>query len=61
MRRILLEGSGEEQIEFQYSDGRGAGSRSRHAFEGIVPNLERRYRETDSQAVHEELGEISRH
>jgi excinuclease ABC subunit A len=58
VRRILLEGSGEEQIEFQYSNGRGAVSRRRHAFEGIVPNLERRYRETDSQAVHEELGKF---
>src|SRR5262249_7516045 len=56
VRRVLLEGSGEEPIAFQSSDGRGAVSRSRHPFEGIVPNLERRYRETDSQAVHDELG-----
>jgi excinuclease ABC subunit A len=55
IRRVLLEGSGEEQIEFRYLDGKGHGTRARHAFEGIVPNLERRLRETDSQAVREEL------
>jgi excinuclease ABC subunit A len=55
VQRLLLSGSGEEQIEFRYREGAGAGSRKRHAFEGIVPNLERRFRETDSQAVREEL------
>ena len=55
IRRVLLTGSGEEQIEFRYTDGRGRGTRARHPFEGIVPNLERRFRETDSQAVREEL------
>ena len=55
VQRLLLYGSGEEQIEFRYREGLGRGTRKRHAFEGIVPNLERRYRETDSQAVREEL------
>ncbi len=51
---VLLYGSGEEQIEFRYKEGAGT-ARKRHAFEGIVPNLERRFRETDSQAVRDEL------
>jgi excinuclease ABC subunit A len=55
VRKLLLFGSGEEQIEFRYREGAGRDVRRRHAFEGIVPNLERRYRETDSQAVREEL------
>jgi excinuclease ABC subunit A len=55
VQRLLLSGSGEEQIEFRYREGAGPGSRKRHAFEGIVPNLERRFRETDSPAVREEL------
>ncbi len=55
VQRLLLYGSGQEQIEFRYREGLGRGTRKRHAFEGIVPNLERRYRETDSQAVREEL------
>ena len=55
VQRLLLFGSGEEQIEFRYREGSGRDSRKRHLFEGIVPNLERRYRETDSQAVREEL------
>jgi excinuclease ABC subunit A len=55
VRRVLLDGSAEELIEFRYQDGRGPASRKRHAFEGIVPNLTRRFRETDSQAVRDEL------
>jgi len=55
IKQVLLYGSGTETIEFRYYDGRGAMSRKRHAFEGILPNLERRYRETDSMMVREEL------
>jgi excinuclease ABC subunit A len=55
VQRLLLYGSGEEQIEFRYREAAGRSTRKRHTFEGIVPNLERRYRETDSQAVREEL------
>ena len=61
-REVLLNGSGEEEIEFTYaaeSAGRGAARRSavkrRHPFEGILPNFERRFRETDSAAVREDL------
>ena len=55
VREAVLQGSGEEEIAFR---DEGAGGRSvvrRRRFEGIVPNLERRYRETDSIAVREEL------
>ena len=52
---VLLNGSGAETVEFRYFDGRGGTARKRHAFEGILPNLERRYRETDSVMVREEL------
>jgi excinuclease ABC subunit A len=55
VQRVLLNGSGEESIEFRYYDGRGGTTRRRHPFEGILPNLERRYRETDSMMVREEL------
>ncbi len=51
----LLHGSDGEVIEFRYEDARGRGTRQRHAFEGILPNLERRFRETESDAVREEL------
>jgi excinuclease ABC subunit A len=54
VRQVLLSGSGEEAIEFRYLEGRTPVKR-RHVFEGIVPNLERRFRETDSQAVRDEL------
>ncbi|MFI4869625.1 MAG: excinuclease ABC subunit UvrA [Steroidobacterales bacterium] len=54
VQRVLLDGSGEDQIEFRYKEGAGT-ARKRHAFEGIVPNLERRFRETDSPAVRDEL------
>ena len=54
-QQVLLYGSGEESIEFRYFDGRGGTQRRRHPFEGILPNLERRYKETESQTVREEL------
>jgi excinuclease ABC subunit A len=54
VRRLLLFGSGGQEIEFRYREGRSV-SRRKHVFEGIVPNLERRFRETESQAVREEL------
>ncbi|MEZ5562547.1 MAG: excinuclease ABC subunit UvrA [Gammaproteobacteria bacterium] len=55
IRQILLHGSGEEVIQFSYTTGNGASIRRKHPFEGILPNLERRYRETDSGMVREEL------
>ncbi len=60
-QRVLLNGSGEDTIEFRYFDGRGGTTRRRHPFEGILPNLERRYRETDSVMVREELAKYLGH
>jgi len=53
-RNIILQGSGDEIIEFTYFGERGTQKR-RHAFAGVIPNLERRYRETDARIVREEL------
>jgi len=55
LRQIILYGSGDEVIEFSYLDGRGGSTKRRHRFEGIIPNMERRYRETESNTVREEL------
>jgi excinuclease ABC subunit A len=51
---IVLYGSGDEIIEFRYFGDNGVQKR-RHPFAGVIPNLERRYRETDSRIVREEL------
>lgn len=55
IQKILLYGSGEEEIEFHYLSNRGQKSIRIHPFEGIINNLERRYHETDSQIVRESL------
>ena len=52
---LILHGSGDEQIDFSYVNDRGDVYRKRHTFEGIIPNFERRYRDTESQSVREEL------
>jgi excinuclease ABC subunit A len=52
---IILRGSGREKIAFSYLNENGARTQRTHTFEGIIPNLERRYKETESQAVREEL------
>jgi len=54
-RQLILHGNGGEEIEFAYVNDRGTVFKRRHAFEGILPNFERRYRETESQSVREEL------
>lgn len=55
VRQSVLYGSGEQLIPFSYMNERGRASVREHPFEGIIRNLERRYRETDSAAVREEL------
>ncbi len=55
IRQVVLYGSGREQIKFRYLNEKGTRFDRSHAFEGIIPNLERRYRETDSVMVREEL------
>ena len=54
IQSMILYGSGNETIEFKFMTGGGAKKR-RHSFEGIIANMERRYHETDSQMVREEL------
>ena len=58
VQRLVLSGSGKEAIAFHYPGERGRSSVKEHPFEGVVPSLERRYRETDSVAVREELGKL---
>jgi excinuclease ABC subunit A len=55
IREIILYGSGKERISFHYANDRGLEISRRHRFEGVLPNLERRFRETESSAVREEL------
>jgi excinuclease ABC subunit A len=54
IQEVLLYGC-DEDVEFVYLSARGASYKRTHAFEGVIPNLERRYRETDSSTVREEL------
>jgi excinuclease ABC subunit A len=58
IQKLILHGSGKEKIAFQYPGERGRTAVKEHPFEGVVPNLERRYRETDSLAVREELAKL---
>lgn len=55
LQDLVLFGSGEEEIEFSYLNERGVAAKRRHAFEGVINNMQRRYRETESGAVREEL------
>ncbi|CZG33894.1 TPA: excinuclease ABC subunit UvrA [Legionella pneumophila subsp. pneumophila] len=55
MQQIVLYGSGREIIEFQYHRPHGGYMVKRHSFEGIIPNMQRRYRESDSGMIREEL------
>ncbi|EMD97975.1 MULTISPECIES: excinuclease ABC subunit UvrA [Stutzerimonas stutzeri subgroup] len=54
-QKSILRGSGRENVEFRYLNDRGDIVKRSHPFEGIIPNLERRYRETESNSVREEL------
>ena len=51
----ILFGSEEEEITFNYENDRGTVFRRQHSFEGVIPNMERRYRDTESNSVREEL------
>jgi excinuclease ABC subunit A len=55
VKNVVLFGSDDEEIEFKYLDGKGGTVKRKHSFEGIIRNLERRYRETESVTVREEL------
>jgi len=58
LQNIILRGSGKDKIEFFYANSRGMQIKKLHRFEGVLPNLERRYRETESSAVREELSKF---
>jgi len=55
VREVLLHGSGKTRIAFTYHRADGSSHVRRHPFEGVLPNMQRRYRETESSAVREEL------
>ncbi|HEY6020372.1 MAG TPA: excinuclease ABC subunit UvrA, partial [Candidatus Paceibacterota bacterium] len=55
IQQVVLYGSGNEEIAFTYLNERGKPTKREHPFEGIIHNLERRYRETESPTVREEL------
>ncbi len=55
LQNIVLYGSGKDKIDFFYENTRGMQIKKKHRFEGVLPNLERRYHETESNAVREEL------
>ena len=54
----ILYGTGIESVAFRYQNDRGDSVVRRHPFEGVIPNLERRYRETESSSVREELSRL---
>ena len=60
-QKFILRGSGRENVEFRYLNDRGDIVRRSHPFEGIIPNLERRYRETESTSVRAKAGEVPQH
>jgi len=54
-QQVILHGSGKDNIQFTFVNERGDNFNRKHPFEGILPNMERRYRETESQMVREDL------
>ncbi len=58
VRTVILHGSGSELIDFAYANSRGETQHRRHAFEGVIANMERRYRETESNLVRDELAKF---
>jgi len=58
IRHIILHGSGREEIAFQYLGEGGRKTTRKHRFDGVIPSLERRYRESESQLLREELAKF---
>ncbi len=61
IKNTLLYGSGDEEIEFEYLRDKNKVVKRTHSFEGVIPNLQRRYLETDSVMVREELAKYQTH
>jgi excinuclease ABC subunit A len=57
-QKVILHGSGKQEIAFSYINDRGDVFKRTHPFEGIIPNMDRRYRDTDSQSVREDLAKF---
>ena len=57
-QRTILHGSGDDEIPFTYTNERGRKMVRRHPFEGVIPSLERRLKETDSLVVRDELSKL---
>jgi excinuclease ABC subunit A len=57
-RQTILHGSGKDEVCFSYINDRGDVFQRTHPFEGIIPNMERRYRDTESQSVREDLAKF---
>lgn len=60
IKKVILYGSGEDEITFNYVLGTGENQqryRKKQAFEGVLPNMERRYKETESEMIREELAQ----
>ena len=55
-KQVILYGSGDEVVDFSYVNDRGDTYQRSHTFEGVIPNMQRRYRDTESGSVREELG-----
>ena len=55
VKKVVLYGSGRTKIDFNYLSDRGRSVKRSHAFEGVIPNMQRRYHETESNSVREEL------
>ncbi|MCP3671842.1 MAG: excinuclease ABC subunit UvrA, partial [Gammaproteobacteria bacterium] len=60
-RQTILYGSGKESIKFSYFNERGGSLKKSHPFEGIIRNMQRRYRDTESNAVRDELSRYIAH
>ncbi len=58
IQNVVLHGSQGEKIEFEYVSGNGTRSKQSRVFEGVIPNLERRLKETDSVLIKEELHKL---
>ena len=54
----ILFGSDDEEITFNYENDRGTVFRRQHSFEGVIPNMERRYKDTESNSVREDLSKF---
>ena len=61
VRDVILYGSGDESITFTYANDRGLKYRRKHPFEGVIPNMERRYQDTESLSVREEIAKHISH